>query len=128
VSLSKTRVLAENLVETHKAAVRRLATYTEVWCQRSGEIVVLQLSKQNLIYGPLQIEARIDSDQNISKDLSLWNQQSSSVLRGQMLTLPVQDTILYIEPIHIQSQQARMPQMKKAVIAMGKADYLSRHV
>ncbi len=84
-----------------------------------GEIVVLQLSKQNLMYGPLQIEARIDSDQNISKDLSLWNQQGSSVLRGQMLTLPVQDTILYIEPIYIQSQQARMPQMKKVVVAMG---------
>jgi uncharacterized membrane protein (UPF0182 family) len=84
-----------------------------------GEIVVLQLSKQNLIYGPLQIEARIDSDQNISKDLSLWNQQGSQVLRGQMLVLPIDDTFLYVEPIYIQSSQARMPQLKKVVIAMG---------
>ncbi|HUS05047.1 MAG TPA: UPF0182 family protein, partial [Bryobacteraceae bacterium] len=84
-----------------------------------GEIVVLQLSKQSLIYGPLQIEARIDSDQNISKDLSLWNQQGSQVLRGQMLVLPIDDTFLYVEPIYIQSSQARMPQLKKVVIAMG---------
>jgi hypothetical protein len=84
-----------------------------------GEVVVLQLSKQNLIYGPLQIEARIDSDQNISKDLSLWNQQGSQVLRGQMLTLPIEDTMLYVEPIYIQSAQARMPQLKKVVVAMG---------
>lgn len=87
--------------------------------ERMGEIRVLQLSKQSLIYGPLQIEARIDSDQNISKDLSLWNQQGSQVLRGQMLVLPLQDTFLYVEPIYIQSAQARMPQLKKVVLAMG---------
>jgi uncharacterized membrane protein (UPF0182 family) len=84
-----------------------------------GKIVVLQLSKQSLIYGPLQIEARVNSDQDISKDLNLWNQQGSQVLRGMMLVLPVENTIIYIEPIYIQSAQARMPQMKKVVVAMG---------
>lgn len=84
-----------------------------------GEIQVLQLSKQSLIYGPLQIEARIDSDQNISKDLSLWNQQGSQVLRGQMLVLPAGDTFVYVEPIYIQSAQAKMPQLRKVVIANG---------
>jgi uncharacterized protein len=84
-----------------------------------GEVQVLQLSKQNLMYGPLQIESKIDSDQNISKDLSLWNQQGSSVLRGQMLVLPVDNTFLYIEPLFLQSSQTRMPQMKRVVIAMG---------
>ncbi|MBC7927014.1 MAG: UPF0182 family protein [Bryobacteraceae bacterium] len=84
-----------------------------------GEIVVLQLSKQSLIYGPLQVEARIDSDANISKDLTLWNQQGSQVLRGQMLVLPVNETFLYVEPIYIQSAQAKMPQLKKVALAMG---------
>ena len=84
-----------------------------------GEIVVLQLSKQSLIYGPLQIEARIDSDQNIAKDLALWNQQGSQVLRGQMLVLPIDKTFLYVEPIYIQSSQAKMPQLKKVVLAVG---------
>jgi uncharacterized protein len=84
-----------------------------------GEMLVLQLSKQSLIYGPLQIDARIGSDQNIAKDLSLWNQQGSQVIRGQMLVLPIQDTFLYVEPIYIQSAQAKMPQLKKVVVAMG---------
>ena len=81
--------------------------------------MVLQLSKQALIYGPLQIEARIDSDQTISKDLTLWNQQGSQVLRGQLIVLPIENTFLYVEPIYIQSSQARMPQLKKVVLAMG---------
>lgn len=84
-----------------------------------GEIVVLQLSKQSLIYGPLQVASRIDSDQTISKDLSLWNQQGSQVLRGQMIVLPVQDTFLYVVPIYIQAAQAKMPQLKKVALAMG---------
>ncbi len=84
-----------------------------------GELVVLQLSKQELIFGPLQIGARINQDQNISKDLSLWNQQGSQVVRGQTLVLPVEDTFLYIEPIYIQATEARMPQLKKVVLAMG---------
>lgn len=84
-----------------------------------GEMVVLQLSKESLIYGPLQVEARIDSDQNIAKDLALWNQQGSQVLRGQMLVLPIDETFLYVEPIYIQSSQARMPQLKKVVLAVG---------
>jgi uncharacterized membrane protein (UPF0182 family) len=84
-----------------------------------GELVVLQLSKQSLIYGPLQVAARIDSDSTIAKDLALWNQQGSQVLRGQMLVLPVGETFLYVMPIYIQSAQARMPQLKKVVLAMG---------
>jgi hypothetical protein len=84
-----------------------------------GELVFLQLSKQALVFGPMQIEARINQDQNISKDLTLWNQQGSQVVRGQMLVLPVEDTFLYIEPIYIQASQARMPQLKKVAMAIG---------
>lgn len=84
-----------------------------------GELVFLQLSKQALIFGPMQIEARINQDQNISKDLTLWNQQGSRVLRGQMLVLPVEDTFLYVEPIYLQASQAKMPQLKKIAMAMG---------
>jgi uncharacterized membrane protein (UPF0182 family) len=84
-----------------------------------GEVVVLQLSKQELIFGPMQIESRINQDQTISKDLTLWNQQGSQVLRGQMLVLPIEDTFLYVEPLYIQSSVARMPQLKKVVLAMG---------
>jgi len=84
-----------------------------------GELRFLQLSKQALFFGPMQIEARINQDQNISKDLTLWNQQGSQVLRGQMLVLPVEDTFVYVEPLYIQAAEARMPQLKKVVLAMG---------
>ncbi len=84
-----------------------------------GDLVVLQLSKQQLIFGPMQIDARINQDQNISKDLTLWNQQGSQVLRGQTLVLPVNDTFLYVEPVYIQATQARMPQLKKVVLVVG---------
>jgi uncharacterized membrane protein (UPF0182 family) len=85
-----------------------------------GDLVVLQLSKQQLIFGPMQIDARINQDQNISKDLTLWNQQGSQVLRGQTLVLPVNDTFLYVEPVYIQATQARMPQLKKVVLVVGE--------
>jgi uncharacterized membrane protein (UPF0182 family) len=84
-----------------------------------GELVFEQLSKQNIIYGPMQIEARINQDQNISKDLTLWNQQGSQVLRGQILVLPIDNSFLYVEPIYIQASQASMPQLKKVALAMG---------
>jgi len=84
-----------------------------------GELLFLQLSKQELFYGTMQIEARINQDQDISKDLSLWNQQGSQVLRGQMLVLPVENTLIYVEPIYIQASEARMPELRKVVLAMG---------
>lgn len=84
-----------------------------------GEIQVLQLSKQELIFGPMQISARINQEQTISKDLSMWNQQGSQVVRGQTLVLPVENTFLYVEPIYIQATEGRMPQLRKVVLAEG---------
>ena len=67
----------------------------------------------------MQIESRIDQDENISKDLTLWNQQGSHVLRGNIIALPVSSGFLYVESIYIQATEARMPQLKKIVLAMG---------
>ena len=84
-----------------------------------GETVVLLLSKQELIPGPMNVAAKINQDQNISKDLTLWNQQGSHVVRGQILVLPVGNTFLYVDPIYIQATQGSMPQLKKIVLAVG---------
>ena len=84
-----------------------------------GQLVFQQLGKQNIIYGPKQIESFINQDQTIAKDLTLWNQQSSEVLRGQILVLPIDNSFLYVEPIYIQASGARMPQLKKVALAMG---------
>ena len=86
-----------------------------------GEIVFFSLPKQEIIPGPQQIEALINQDQVISKDLSLWNQQGSQVLRPQMLTLPIDQTFLFVAPIYIQASEARMPQLKKVVLAAGNS-------
>jgi hypothetical protein len=88
--------------------------------EHMGEIVYLQLPKQEVIRGPLQVEALINQDQNISKDLTLWNQQGSQVLRSQVLTLPIDQTFLYVAPIYIQAAQARMPQLKKIALVQGE--------
>jgi uncharacterized membrane protein (UPF0182 family) len=84
-----------------------------------GENVVLLLSKQQLIPGPMNVSANINQDQNISKDLTLWNQQGSRVLRGQVVIYPVGNTFLYVDPIYIQASQGSMPQLKKVVLAVG---------
>ena len=86
---------------------------------RLGNLLFYQLPKQQLMYGPMQVESRIDQDQNISKDLTLWNQQGSRVLRGSIISLPVTGGFLYVESIYIQATEARMPQLKKVVLAMG---------
>jgi len=87
--------------------------------EKLGSLIFYQLPKQQLVYGPMQIESRIDQDQNISKDLTLWNQQGSHVLRGNIIALPVTGGFLYVESIYIQASEARMPQLKKVVLAMG---------
>ena len=87
--------------------------------ERYGELVFYRLPKEQLIYGPLQVQSRVDQDRDISKDLSLWNQQGSRVLRGSTLVFPVDGTFLYVEPIYIQATQAKMPELKKVVLAVG---------
>jgi uncharacterized membrane protein (UPF0182 family) len=84
-----------------------------------GAVSVLMLSKQELIPGPMNVSAYINQDQNISKDLTLWNQQGSHVLRGQIMVMPVGNTFLYVDPIYIQSSEGSMPQLKKIVLAVG---------
>lgn len=84
-----------------------------------GELMMLQLSKQQLINGPIQVEANINQDRTISQDLTLWDQRGTTVLRGQMLVLPVADTLIYVEPIYLQAAQAPMPQLRKVVLMMG---------
>ncbi len=84
-----------------------------------GELILMELPKEELFFGPMQIESRINQDQNISKDLTLWNQQGSQVLHGQMIVLPIEDTFVFVQPIYLQASQARMPQLKKIAMAYG---------
>jgi len=83
-----------------------------------GELLLFKLPKNIEIDGPLQIESRIDQDPEISKELSLWDQKGSSVIRGNLLALPIGGNFLYVEPIYLQSDKGgSIPEMKKVVLS-----------
>lgn len=83
-----------------------------------GELLLYKLPKNIEIDGPLQIESRIDQDTEISKQLSLWDQKGSSVIRGNLLALPIGGNFLYVEPIYLQSDKGgSIPEMKRVVLA-----------
>ncbi|HVP38629.1 MAG TPA: UPF0182 family protein [Candidatus Saccharimonadales bacterium] len=85
-----------------------------------GTMVAYHLPKGTISYGPRQIEARIDQDANISKDLTLWNQQGSQVLRGNLLAVPIDRSFLYVEPLYIQSTGGKIPELKRVIVATQK--------
>lgn len=83
-----------------------------------GELLLYKLPKNIEIDGPFQIESRIDQDPEISKQLALWNQSGSSVIRGNLLALPIGGNFLYVEPIYLQSNKGgSIPEMKRVVVA-----------
>jgi len=84
-----------------------------------GQMGVLEFSKQELIYGPRQIEARIDQDPTISQQLSLWNQRGSQVIRGNLMVIPVDGGLIYVEPIFLQSEGGQLPELKRVIVAHG---------
>src|SRR4029079_5519872 len=82
-----------------------------------GELLVYELPKERLVYGPQQIEARIDQDTTISQQLSLWNQMGSKVIRGNLLVIPVEDSLVYVEPLYLRSDQGQIPELKRVIVA-----------
>lgn len=84
-----------------------------------GQLGVFKFPKEEMIYGPMQIEARFDQDPYISQQLTLWNQRGSQVIRGNMMVIPVDDTVLYVEPLYLQSESGRLPELKRVLVAYG---------
>jgi uncharacterized membrane protein (UPF0182 family) len=84
-----------------------------------GRMVVYKYPKDTVIYGPLQIEARIDQDAVISQQFALWNQAGTQVIRGNLLTIPIGQSNLYVEPIYLQAKDSPLPELKRIVVANG---------
>ncbi|MGH7592835.1 MAG: UPF0182 family protein [Gemmatimonadales bacterium] len=82
-----------------------------------GRLRVYRLSRQSLVYGPTQIENRINQDTEISRQLSLWDQRGSKVLRGDLLVIPIAQSLLYVQPIYLQADNGRIPELKRVVVA-----------
>jgi len=84
-----------------------------------GKLLVYYFPKTEQIWGPMQIEASLSQDVDISKDITLWNQQGSSVIRGNLLVIPLDGSLLYVEPIYLKASQSRIPELKQVVVARG---------
>jgi hypothetical protein len=84
-----------------------------------GELGVYKFPKQRLVYGPMQIDSRIDQDPVISQQLSLWNQRGSQVIRGNLLVIPIDRSILYVEPIYLEAEASQLPELRRVIVAYG---------
>jgi hypothetical protein len=82
-----------------------------------GSVVVYAFPRDTTIQGPAQIEARIDQDSTISSQITLWNQSGSQVVRGNLIVIPIQESLLYLEPIYLQSTSLQFPQFQRVVVA-----------
>jgi len=83
-----------------------------------GKAVVYNFPKTRLVDGPLQVEARIDQNAQLSGQLSLWNQQGSNVRRGSLIVMPIGRALLYAKPIYLQAERSPMPQLRLVVLAL----------
>ncbi|HGJ65853.1 TPA: hypothetical protein ENS27_10750, partial [bacterium] len=86
---------------------------------RYGEILVYVFPKGEAVPGPAQIESKIDTNPEMSEKLTLWDEGGSSVIRGNMLVLPVDNALFYVEPIYLRDQNTKMPLLKQVVVAAG---------
>ena len=84
-----------------------------------GKLVAYTFPKQKLIYGPRQIDARIDQDAYISQQLSLWSQRGSQVIRGSMLAIPIEKSLLYVQPLYLAAEKGSLPELKRVLVAAG---------
>ncbi|MBN2615360.1 MAG: UPF0182 family protein [Bacteroidales bacterium] len=82
-----------------------------------GQLIQYALPKDKLIYGPMQIEARINQKPDISAELTLWGQEGSQVIKGNMLVIPIQNSFIYVEPVYLQSEEGQIPELKRVIVA-----------
>ncbi|MDP2872999.1 MAG: UPF0182 family protein [Bacillota bacterium] len=81
-----------------------------------GKRAMFLFPKKEVIFGPAQIEAFIDQDTEISRDLTLWGQRGSEVIRGNLLVIPIDGSILYVEPLYLQAEATSVPELKRVVV------------
>jgi len=85
-----------------------------------GRLIVYNFPKAKLVYGPRQIDARIDQDPAISQQLSLWNQRGSVTIRGSLLAIPIDQSLIYVQPLYLAaSEQGALPELRRVFVAYG---------
>ncbi|HEY3745202.1 MAG TPA: UPF0182 family protein, partial [Gemmatimonadaceae bacterium] len=82
-----------------------------------GKLSVYRFPKQSLVYGPKQIANRINQDTDISRQLTLWDQRGSEVIRGELLVIPIEESLIYVQPIYLRAEGGSIPELKRVVVA-----------
>jgi uncharacterized membrane protein (UPF0182 family) len=82
-----------------------------------GKLRVYQFPRQSLVFGPRQIENRINQDTEIARQVSLWDQRGSAVIRGDLLVIPIEEALLYVQPLYLQAEGGRIPELKRVLVA-----------
>ncbi len=82
-----------------------------------GKLRVYRLPRQSLVFGPQQIENRINQDTEIARQVSLWDQRGTRVIRGDLLVIPIDEALLYVQPLYLQADGGRIPELKRVVVA-----------
>jgi uncharacterized membrane protein (UPF0182 family) len=84
-----------------------------------GRLIVYNFPKQKNVYGPRLVDARIDQDPVISQQLSLWNQRGSTVIRGSLLAIPIDQSLIYVQPLYLAAEQGALPELRRVIVAYG---------
>ena len=84
-----------------------------------GSLIVYEFPKDKLVYGPFQIEALINQNTYISQQISLWNQMGSRIIRGNLLVVPIENSLLYVSPLYLRAEQGQLPELKRVIAAYG---------
>jgi uncharacterized membrane protein (UPF0182 family) len=84
-----------------------------------GTLLAYNFPKAKLVFGPRQIDARIDQDAFISQQLSLWQQRGSHVIRGSLLAIPIEESLLYVQPLYLAAERGSLPELKRIIVAHG---------
>ena len=82
-----------------------------------GQLIVYRFPKQSLVFGPAQIVNRINQDTEISRQISLWDQRGSEVVRGNLLVIPIEESLIYVQPLYLRAEGGRIPELKRVVVA-----------
>jgi uncharacterized membrane protein (UPF0182 family) len=85
-----------------------------------GKLIVYEFPKDELVFGPFQIEAQINQNTEISRQLTLWNQLGSRVIRGHLIVIPIENSILYVSPLYLRAESGQLPELKRVIVAYGE--------
>jgi uncharacterized protein len=91
-----------------------------------GELIVYRFPKDSLIYGPMQIEARINQDSLISQQFTLWSQKGTRVIRGNLMVIPIENSLIYVEPVYLQADLGKIPELRGVIVAYGEKIVMER--